>query len=117
MKRLGHTGRTIDIFKIDCEGCEWTCYKDFLSPSIDIRQILIETHSIRPDTVTEFFDRFFDMGFVPFSKEANTHPSAKPALELFEWSWMKLHPNFLNRSTSLVNETMVESLRVYSGKK
>lgn len=100
-QKLGHEHRRIDIFKIDCEGCELLNYKDWLDPSIDIRQILVETHMI-PDLPAPFFDRFFDLGFVPFSKEANTHPDAWPSLELFEWGWIRLHPNFLKRKTSLV---------------
>lgn len=100
-QRLGHEHRRIDIFKIDCERCEYSTYKDWLDPSVDIRQVLIETHSILVPPAP-FFDRFFDLGFVPFSKEANTHPNAKPVLELFEWGWIRLHPDFLNRNTSLI---------------
>ena len=99
-KRLGHENRRVDIFKIDCEGCELSSYKDWLRPDVDIRQILIETHGIRTEP-NAFFDRFFDMGYVLFSKEANTHPDAPPRV-LFEWGFVKLHPNFLRRSTSLV---------------
>ena len=103
-KRLGHEHRRVDIFKIDCERCEWATYKDWLQPDVDIRQILIETHAMRPGP-NEFFDRFLDMGFVPYSKEANTHPGAKPIGQLFEWGFVKLHPNFMRRSTNLMNVT------------
>jgi hypothetical protein len=98
--RLGHEHRRIDIFKIDCEGCEYTTYKDWLQPNVFIRQVLVETHAI-PAEPSEFFDRFLDMGFVPFSKEANSHPNAKPHGYYFEWAFIRLHPNFLNRTSSL----------------
>jgi hypothetical protein len=104
-QRLGHQHRRIDIFKIDCEGCEWSTYRDWLHPDIDIRQILIETHSI-PAEPNVFFDRFLDMGFVPFSKEANTHPAAKPQGTLFEWGFIKLHSEFLRRKTHFKNVTL-----------
>jgi Methyltransferase domain len=103
-KQLGHENRRVDIFKIDCEGCEWSTYQDWLHPDVDIRQVLIETHAVRTGP-NVFFDRFLDMGFVPFSKEANSHPNAKPTGQLFEWGFVKLHPNFLRRSTNLMNIT------------
>jgi Methyltransferase domain len=103
-QRLNHTHRRIDVFKIDCEGCEWSTYLDWLQPNIDIRQILIETHSLKC-TPNIFFDRFFDMGYVLYSKEANTHPNSKD--ECYEWGFLKLHPNFLQRTTNLMNVTFV----------
>jgi len=71
MKELGHTGRTIDIFKIDCEWCEWFVWQDWLAPDIDMRQILVETHNAPMPNARDFFFGLHDAGFVVFSKEAN----------------------------------------------
>ena len=100
LQRLNHTSRRIDIFKIDCEGCEWSSYRDWLDPNIaDIRNILIETHMMKQgiQTGSQFFESFLDRGFVPYSKEANTHPAAPPG-RLFEWGFIRLHPDFLGRT-------------------
>jgi Methyltransferase domain len=106
-KRLGHENRRIDVFKIDCEGCEWLTYLDWLQPNVDIRQILMETHFIK-GSASEFFDRFFDLGYLPYSKEANTHPQLKYPGQLFEWGFIKLHPNFLRRKSNLMNFTFLD---------
>ena len=94
---LGHWNRTIDILKIDCEFCEWFCYKDFLTTA-DVRQILVETHEL-PHPIedgkgnlsawpyptmnaTEYFDAFKQNNFHLFSKEINGHPKAAVSLFL-----------------------------------
>lgn len=47
-KDLKHEGKTFDILKIDCEGCEWEQYlqwiADFKEANVTVRQILIEVH-------------------------------------------------------------------------
>jgi hypothetical protein len=103
-QRLGHSGRRIDIFKIDCEGCEWTTYKNWVNESIDVRQILIEAHASkhRPDDVTlsRFFQTFLKHGFVPFAKEPNTRPAARPAGTMFEYAFVKLAPSFFDKESA-----------------
>lgn len=100
MQELNHVDRRIDVFKIDCEGCEWKSYNDWIDPTIDIRQILIETHpgdALKQNvSVANMFVLLMKYGFVPFSKEANTHPAAKPTLTLFEYGFVRLRPSFLN---------------------
>ena len=44
LDKLDRRDRTIDIFKIDCEGCEWSTYKDWIG--FGFRQILVETHGV-----------------------------------------------------------------------
>lgn len=48
IKRLGHEGRTIDILKIDCEGCEWIVmpkvFESIRNGTNKINQVLIELH-------------------------------------------------------------------------
>jgi Methyltransferase domain len=103
--RLGHENRTIDLFKIDCEGCEWHSYKDWIDA--DLRQIMMETHELpivvkakRTDfgilptvAASEVFDTFKQHGFVLYSKEVNTNNGLGRSAE---WSFLKLHPDFFH---------------------
>jgi hypothetical protein len=66
MEQLGHLGRRVDVFKIDCEGCEWKSYPDFLDH--DLRQILIEVHG---SNEPKFFEAMANAGYVIFHKEPN----------------------------------------------
>jgi hypothetical protein len=45
-RELGHAGRKIDIFKIDCEGCELDTYESWLSADVILKQILVEIHPV-----------------------------------------------------------------------
>lgn len=86
IKLLGHENlEVIDLFKIDCESCEWRTYKDWLAPGIPpIQQIQVELHSgsfklmskddsKEFDTAPEipFFEFFEEAGYVWFHKEPN----------------------------------------------
>jgi hypothetical protein len=85
--RLGHTGRMIDIFKIDCEGCEWSTLKDLLDKNI--QQILVEVHSVYNNS-DQFFDDLHDGGYVAFHKEPNLPSGAK----CIEFAFLKLAKEF-----------------------
>jgi len=86
VRDLGHVGRTIDIFKIDCEGCEWTTFASWFDALVKISQILVEVHALgavvskeRYDSdddvkfppATRFFQRLHDENLAIFHKEAN----------------------------------------------
>lgn len=75
IKELGHTGREIDIFKIDCESCEWTTYTKWFDNKTIIRQIQIEVHEgtegEAPVPAQSFMLFLQSKGYVIFHKEAN----------------------------------------------
>jgi hypothetical protein len=98
VKKLGHEGKTIDVFKIDCEGCEWESFRDWIGH--DIRQILVETHSL-PQNKSQglaFFDAFVKNNFFMFSKEVNPWGGGR----YLEFSYIKLHPDFLGENSRLL---------------
>jgi len=74
-KDLKHEGKTVDILKIDCEGCEWEQYlqwiEDFQEANVTVRQILIEVHNSPLPFVVDFFKIMQEAGYVIFHKEAN----------------------------------------------
>jgi hypothetical protein len=104
VQELGHVGRTVDIFKTDCEGCEWDTYPAFFESGVELRQILIELHSTMegkgiynpmplPQSV-DFFDSMYRHGYVIFHKEVNIqHWEARQCIE---YAFLKLHKDFFN---------------------
>ena len=90
MKDLGHLGRRIDIFKIDCEGCEWKTFETWFKSGVYIRQILVELHGLDLQTHS-FFKLLFDLGYVVFHKEPNTISGGGFCIE---YGFLKLNSSF-----------------------
>eukprot|EP00930_Biecheleria_cincta_P092874 TRINITY_DN8293_c0_g2_i1.p1 TRINITY_DN8293_c0_g2~~TRINITY_DN8293_c0_g2_i1.p1 ORF type:complete len:354 (-),score=7.99 TRINITY_DN8293_c0_g2_i1:27-1013(-) len=91
---LGHRDRVIDIFKIDCEYCEWETYKSWFGNGVYIRQLLIEVHGIsHSGNVHSLFKHLFDLGYVVFNKEPNLLVHGN----FVEFSFIKMTPEFALR--------------------
>lgn len=93
-EELGHVGRRVDIFKIDCEGCEFRTYKDWLT--LDIGQLLVETHWV-PPIAPQFFSDLHEAGFVLFHKEPNIMHAKG---ECIEFSFLRLDPSFFEEEVN-----------------
>ena len=91
IEELGHGGREIDIFKIDCEGCEWTTYQGWFNSGATLRQILVEVHNTPADTVNKFFTGVQDAGYVTFHKEPNIQWAGGNCVE---YAFLKLEKSF-----------------------
>jgi hypothetical protein len=87
LRKIGLENKTVDIFKIDCEGCERDIFHEFLKP--DLRQILIELHKSNWP-VNSFFEAMHSAGYVIFHKEPNTYGCGGNCIE---YSFLKLDRN------------------------
>ena len=75
LSALGHEGKRIDVFKIDCEGCEYGVMPQVLdlvqSGLIRIDQVQIEIHGTDAAKVQSLFQSFRAAGYAVFHKERN----------------------------------------------
>lgn len=85
---LGHANRKIDIFKIDCEHCEWETFPTFVKFP-NIRQIQIELHGTKK--AEEFFRAMYKNNYVVFHKESNTYGCSGNCIE---YAFIKLSDSF-----------------------
>jgi hypothetical protein len=107
-KELGHLGRTIDVFKIDCEGCELDSFEtwvDSATVGVSLQQVLVEIHAkgeqngrrnqvlVQPQT-TNFFQGMHKHGYVIYHKEPNIHFWSFG--NCVEFAFLKLSPAFFD---------------------
>eukprot|EP00565_Helicotheca_tamesis_P001191 CAMPEP_0185725932 /NCGR_PEP_ID=MMETSP1171-20130828/2057_1 /TAXON_ID=374046 /ORGANISM="Helicotheca tamensis, Strain CCMP826" /LENGTH=339 /DNA_ID=CAMNT_0028394177 /DNA_START=167 /DNA_END=1186 /DNA_ORIENTATION=- len=90
VEELGHQGRTIDIFKIDCEGCEWVTAEHWFDAPVFIRQIQVEVHNVKMRATPKFFDDMWHNHYVITHKE----PNILSPRGCVEYAFLKLSPDF-----------------------
>eukprot|EP00536_Pseudo-nitzschia_multiseries_P008360 jgi/Psemu1/305669/fgenesh1_kg.211_\ len=91
---LKHQQSTLDIVKIDCEGCEYEQYQQWLDDwkemGVTVRQILLEIHKSHLPNIVNIFNEFQKAGYVMFHKEANYISEGKS----IEAAFLLLSPDF-----------------------
>jgi hypothetical protein len=79
---------------VDCEWCEWTTFRQWLT--VDLTQLLVETHNAPLPNAKHFFYELHDAGYVIYSKEANYQNGGGGV----EFAFLKLSTDFfVNGST------------------
>lgn len=99
VSELGHEGRTIDLFKIDCEGCEFETYESWFGSNVIIQQILIELHWDHCDRdmvhkVQKFFQYLQNQGYVAFNREPAIVWNPEAPGSNMDYSFIRLGSNF-----------------------
>jgi len=100
---LGHQNREIDLFKIDCEGCELETAVNWFEAAakhnIMIRQIQVELHGKDATKIHAFFDLLYEQGYVIFHKEINVITMEYHKNAAVEYAFLKLDPDFVNAAS------------------
>ncbi|KAI8112046.1 hypothetical protein M9435_004538 [Picochlorum sp. BPE23] len=75
VSELDHLGRTIQVFKIDCEGCEYGVIPQVIEKvrngQLSIEQIHIEMHGTDAAKIQKIFQTMRSAGYAIFHKERN----------------------------------------------
>mmetsp|Transcript_13637 Transcript_13637/g.21609 ORF Transcript_13637/g.21609 Transcript_13637/m.21609 type:complete len:244 (-) Transcript_13637:78-809(-) len=100
----------IDLFKIDCEGCEYDIFPQFFNVVPALRQVLIELHGVtakNSDThVNQIFNGFMDNGYAIFHKEPNTLGCKGSCIE---YGFIKLAKGFSDGLQERVGSASIDS--------
>lgn len=83
--------KTIDVLKIDCEGCEYTVLRD--KQTLDflrkhVKQVLVEVHFTNAADTADLATQLAHAGFRVFSKEPNVQYSNGDCVE---YSLLNIH--------------------------
>lgn len=102
IKMLGHEKLdVIDIFKIDCEGCEWETYTDWLAEGVPtLHQIQVEVHKVPGEVALNFFDTLEAAGYLRYHKEANIQFGSS----CIEYGMVKVSTDFMNGKNFTFNK-------------
>lgn len=111
VRELQHNKRTVDIFKMDIEGGEWTTFRDWvkgpgnmfswMGTDILLQQILIEVHDA-PIIANTFFAELHKAGYAMFHKEPNIQFAGGDCVE---FGFIKLRPSFFEGDTMPVDHS------------
>lgn len=91
MELLDHRG-VIDILSLDCAGCEWTTFQDWLDAPINIGQVLVEVHGSPQDYAIPFFEAMQEKGYVTFHKENSLSKDGC----CYEYSFLRMRRTFFD---------------------
>jgi len=88
---LNHEGRQLDIMRLDCEGCEWNTFREWLNSGILPRQIVVTLHGA-PGNEHNIFELLEANNYVIFHREADVRYGGMWQ----EYGFLRLAPEFFD---------------------